>query len=87
MVGPRPLFDPVTGSLDTQAVFVEAVPLAKLLGFFALLSAPAFALSFLTEGTFGLGLLFGVLGQFVLALGVALTVVYAVARGVQLAEA
>ncbi|MFC6865124.1 hypothetical protein ACFQGE_16875 [Halomicroarcula sp. GCM10025817] len=87
MPSSRPFVDPATGSLDEQQILVEAVPLAKLIGLFVAISLVPFALVFFVLGDSALGVLVGLLGQFVLAVGAGVVLVYAVARGTQLAEA
>ncbi|WP_276272408.1 hypothetical protein [Haloarcula litorea] len=79
----RPFLDRATGELDSQQLLAEAVPLAKLIGYFAAISLVPFGIAYAVGPTL-IGTLFGVVGQFVLAVGGAVVLVYAVARGIQL---
>ncbi|WP_310898814.1 hypothetical protein [Haloarcula onubensis] len=83
-----PFVDRGTGELDRDQLLAEAIPLGKLVGLFAALAVVPFALAFLLGGSNGvLGALFVVVGQFVLAVGTGIVLIYVVARGIQLAEA
>jgi len=80
-----PFADPATGTLDTAQLLSEAVPLAKLIATFVAVALVPFALSFLVGFGGSLGALLTVLGQFVLAVGSGIVLIYCIARGIQLA--
>ena len=80
----RPFIDPETGGLDRNQIRAEAFPLAGLIGLFAGLALVPFVFVILFAGNSALGLLFTVLGQFVLAIGAGVVLMYVVARGIQL---
>jgi len=84
MPSAKPFIDPTTGELDTTRVVSEAVPIGKLVGLFVVVSLVPFSLVFLALGNSLLGTLLVAIGQFVLAVGAAVVVTYAVARGIQL---
>ncbi|WP_254829553.1 hypothetical protein [Haloglomus salinum] len=80
-----PFLDSTDRSLDTDQLLYEAVPVAKLVALVTLVAFVPFALQFGVGGNEFLGVLFGVLGQFVLAVGAAVVLLYVVARARQLA--
>ena len=85
-MSPPSLFHDVeTGSLDTDRVLAEAIPLAKLVGLIGVVGyAP---LAFLAgEAPFGFDLLFVLASQFVLAVGAAVVLLYVVSRAIQLSR-
>ncbi|WP_336339289.1 hypothetical protein [Haloarcula brevis] len=85
MTPPRPFIDPATGELDTAQILSEAVPLAKLVGVFVAGSLLPYAIVFFgSEGTV-LGAVLALLGDFVLAVGAGVVLMYVVARGIRLA--
>lgn len=79
----RPFFERGTGELDVEQVVAEAVPLAKLVGLVAVVAlVPLLPALLGIPGALG----FTLVGQFVLAVGSGVVLVYVVARGVQLAD-
>lgn len=78
-----PFVDRGTGELDTEQLIAEAVPLAKLVGLVGVV-----ALVPLLPALLGIpgALAFTLVGQFVLAVGSGLVLMYVVARGTQLAR-
>ena len=78
-----PFVDRGTGELDTKHLITEAIPLAKLVGLVGVV-----ALIPLLPALFGIrgALAFTLVGQFVLAVGAGLVLMYVVARGTQLAR-
>ncbi|MCU4719530.1 hypothetical protein [Halapricum hydrolyticum] len=79
-----PFVDPESGALDTDHIWIEAEPLAKLIALFGI---PSAMLQYIGADFYGLfGATFTVVGQFVFYLGAAIVVLYAVARGRQLSE-
>lgn len=85
MPSDTPFVDRTDGTLDTDQILVEAIPLAKLIGLFALVGFVPFAIGALL-GRGGLAILFGFLAQFVFAVGAGIVLIYAVARGIALAS-
>jgi len=82
-----PFVDRGSGELDQYQLLAEARPLAKLVGLFVALAIVPFGLAFLASSVNGaLSLLFAVVGQFVLAVGAGVVLIYVVARGIQLSE-
>lgn len=87
MTSQPPFVDPTTRKLDTEAILQEAVPLGKLIGVFVVLSLVPFGLAFLfTRASFPLGAMLIVIGQFILAIGAGIVLMYVIARGMQFAE-
>lgn len=84
MPSDTPFVDRTDGTLDTDQILVEAIPLAKLIGLFALVGFVPLAIGFLLEPS-GLALPFAALAQFVFAVGAGIVLIYAVARGIALA--
>ncbi|WP_225333382.1 hypothetical protein [Halomicrobium urmianum] len=70
-----PFIDPRDGTVDLVQVIEEALPLAKLIGLFALVAFVPFAIGFLLAPS-GLALPFTVLGQFVVAVGAGVVLIY-----------
>ena len=89
-IGPMPdgppFVDPETSALDTAEIRREAYPLAGLVMLFGALALVPFVLSLFARGS-PLGILFTIVAQFVLAIGIGLVLIYVVARGTQLADA
>lgn len=75
-----------TGALDTDEVWVEVVPLAKLVGLFVGIALVPLAIVFIGAGSSALGGLLTVLAQFVLAVGAGIVLMYVVARGIDLSD-
>ncbi|WP_135363640.1 hypothetical protein [Halosimplex halophilum] len=86
MTPPSAPFIEQSGTLDTDQIRTEAVPLAGLIGLFVGLALVPFLGVFLFGGTTGLGFVFALATQFVLAVGTGVVLIYVVARGVQLAD-
>jgi hypothetical protein len=84
MASQAPFIDPDTQELDTDQIRSEAIPLAKLIGLFVLISLLPFALGLLLLGNEGLGAIFVVIGQFILAIGGGIVLMYVIARGMRL---
>ncbi|WP_203229193.1 hypothetical protein [Halobellus captivus] len=81
----RPFIDAETGSVDRNQVLLEAVPLAKLVLFFVAVAAIPFALVYFLFGSSPVGAVLAVVGQFVLAIGTGVVLIYIVVRGIDLA--
>lgn len=81
-----PFVDSETGELNTSRIVAEAIPLAKLVGLVAAVALVPL-LPLLLGIRSGIGLVFTLAGQFVLAVGSGVVLTYVVARGIQLAEA
>lgn len=81
-----PFVDPTTGDLETAQILSEAIPLGKLIGVFVAISLVPFALAFSDVGNSGVDVVLVVIGQFVLAVGAGIVLMYAIARGLQLSE-
>ena len=71
--------------MDTRRIIAEAIPLAKLVGLVAAVALIPL-LPLLLGIRSGVGLVFTLVGQFVLAVGSGIVLMYVVARGVQLAD-
>lgn len=84
MPSPPPFVDPTTRELDTDQVLLEALALGKLIGLFVAISLVPFALVFFVLGSSGLSAILVVAGQFVLAIGAGIVLMYVIARGRQL---
>jgi hypothetical protein len=81
-----PFVDPGTGTLDYDRILVEAAPIAKLIGLFVAVALVPFAVGVVLLSRSGIGLLFAVVGQFVLAVGAAVVLLYVIQRALQLSE-
>jgi len=86
MTSEVPFVDTETATLDFAQIMVESLPLAKLIGLFVAIALVPFTVVFFFGGRSGLGLLFALLGQFILAIGSGITLIYVVARGISLAD-
>ncbi|MCU4802635.1 hypothetical protein OB920_19940 [Halobacteria archaeon HArc-gm2] len=80
-----PFVDPGTATLDFDQIMVESILLAKLIGLFVAIALVPLTVVFFFGGRSGLGLLFTLLAQFILATGSGVVLVYVVARGISLA--
>jgi len=85
MPSSRPFIDPATGEVNTAQVLSEAIPLAKLIGVFVGGAVLPYAIVFFGAENSALGALLALLGDFILAVGAGITLMYAIARGIQLA--
>jgi hypothetical protein len=80
-----PFVEPGTLSLDIDALRREAIPITALVALFGGLAHLPFAVGAAVGGP--LAVLAFVGGQFVLAVGAAMVLLYVVTRGIQLATA
>ena len=79
-----PLFiDSTSGTLDTDQLIREAIPLSKLIGSLGLIALIPFAIASTTRLFGGVFIL---LTQFLLAIGSALVILYVITRALQLSE-
>jgi hypothetical protein len=85
MPSPRPFIDPATGEINTAQIISEAVPLGKLIGVFVAGSLPPYAVAFFGAENSALGALLALLGDFILAVGAGVVLMYVIVRGIQLA--
>ncbi|GGK80906.1 hypothetical protein [Haloarcula sebkhae] len=85
MSPPRPFIDPATGEIDSAQILSEAVPLAKLVGVFVAGSLPFYAIAFFGAENSALGALLALLGDFILAVGAGIALMYVIAHGIRLA--
>jgi len=81
-----PFVDRGTGKIDTNQLLREALPLGKLIGVFVGISLVPFAVGFLLGSQSPFGLVFTVIGQFVLAVGSGIVLMYSVSRGLELSD-
>lgn len=79
-----PFVEPGTLALDFDALRREAIPITALVALFGGLALVPFAVGLALGGP--LALLSAVVGQFVLAVGAAMLLLYVVTRGIQLAN-
>ncbi|WP_336358144.1 hypothetical protein [Haloarcula sp. CGMCC 1.6347] len=80
-----PFIDSATGDVNTAQIISEAVPLAKLIGVFVAGSLVPYAIVFFGSESSALGALLALLGDFILAVGAGVVLMYVIARGIQLA--
>ena len=85
MSSPTLFIDRATGSLDTDQILVEAIPIAKLIGLFVTYALIPLAIVFLLGGNSIVGVLFMVVAQFILAVGAAIVLLYVISRAIELA--
>ena len=81
-----PFVDRATGTVDTDQILAEAVPLAKLIGVFVALALVPLILVILLAGNSLVGMLLAVVAQFILAIGAGIVLLYIIARGIHLAD-
>ncbi|OYR49650.1 hypothetical protein DJ73_17220 [Halorubrum sp. Ea1] len=81
-----PFIDPESGELDVREIRAEAFPLAGLIAFFGGAALVLFLISLLVGGSSLLVGFLTVVSQFVIAVGTGITLMYVVARGIQLAD-
>ncbi len=79
-----PFVDRRTETIDTTQVLMEVVPLAKLIGVFVAMALVPFTVVFLLSGHSVIGVLFTLVGQFILAVGSGIVLMYIIARALQL---
>jgi hypothetical protein len=83
-----PFIDPESGTLDLAKILSEAIPLARLVGLFVAVSLLPFAVGVVSFGADSLvGAAFVLLGQFVLAIGAGIVLLYVLVRSRQFATA
>ena len=82
-----PFVDPGTGSLDTDQLLAEAIPLAKLITLVGAVALVPLAVAILLGPYSSFTVVFTIAGQFLLAVGAGLVLLYVVSRAIQLAEA
>jgi len=85
MSSPIPFIDPETRGLRTDQIKNESYRVAGLVALFGGVALVPFVFAVAFDDA-GLGLLFLLVTQFVLAVGTAVVLMYVVARGVQLAD-
>ncbi|OYR44223.1 MULTISPECIES: hypothetical protein [unclassified Halorubrum] len=81
-----PFIDPESGELDVRQIRAEAFPLAGLIVLFGGAALLLFLISLLVGGSSLLVGFLTVVSQFVIAVGTGITLMYVVARGIQLAD-
>jgi len=81
-----PFIDPESGELDVRQIRAEAFPLAGLIVLFGSAALLLFLITLLVGGSALLTGFLTVVSQFVLAVGTGITLMYVVARGIQLAD-
>jgi len=86
MPSSRPFIDPATGGINTAQMISEAVPLGKLISVFVAGSLPLYALAFFGAENSALGALLALLGDFIIAVGAGVVLIYVIARGIRLAS-
>ncbi|WP_226039074.1 hypothetical protein [Natrinema sp. DC36] len=86
----RPFFDPETGELDTVPLIEEAIPLARLIGAIVLVALVPILFRVVFNGllglTSGLGFLYMLASQFILAIGTGLVLLYVIVRANQIID-
>ncbi|WP_254763349.1 hypothetical protein [Natrinema marinum] len=86
----RPFVDTDTGELDTAQLIKEAIPLARLIGAVALVALIPLVFRIVFDGllglTSGLGFLFILVSQFILAVGTGLVLIYVIVRANQIID-
>ena len=75
--------DSTSGTLDTDQLIREAIPLGKLIGSLGLIALIPFAIASTTRIFQGMFIL---LTQFLLAVGSALVLLYIITRAIQMSE-
>ncbi len=81
-----PFVDPDSNELDTSQIVSEAIPLAGLVLLFVAAAAVPFLLGVAFSFGSPLGLVFTLIAQLVVVVGAGIVLIYAVARGIQLAD-
>lgn len=80
-----PFVDPRTATLDFYQIARESILLAKLIGLFVAIALAPLTIAFFLGGNSGLGALFALAAQFILAVGSGIVLIYAISRGVAFA--
>lgn len=86
MPSSTPFVDPGTGSLATGRILAETIPLAKLIGSVVAVALVPFAVALLVNPVGPLDEIFVIVGQFVLAVGSGIVLMYVISRAVQISE-
>lgn len=81
-----PFVDRETGTVDTDQILAEAVPIAKLIGLFAAIALVPLIIVVLLAGNSLFGMILAVVAQFILAVGAGIVLLYTISRGIQLAD-
>lgn len=81
-----PFVDRETGTVNTDQILAEAVPLAKLIGLFVALALVPLILVVLLAGNSLVGMILAVVAQFILAVGAGIVLLYIISRGIHLAD-
>lgn len=81
-----PFVDPDTATLDTEQIYAEAIPLAKLVGLFIGLALVPLVIVYLLAGHSVFGALLTAIAQFILAIGSGIVLMYVIARAKQLTD-
>lgn len=79
-----PFLDSEAGGLDVDQILAEAIPIAYLIGSFVAVALVPFTIGYLL-GPSTVGIVFVLAGQFVLAVGTGVVLLYVVTRALQLA--
>ena len=79
-----PFVDQGTGTIDATQILVEAIPLAKLIGVFVVISLVPLTMAFLLGNNALAGVVFSLVGQFILAVGAGIVLMYTISRAIQL---
>ncbi|GCF15442.1 hypothetical protein Harman_33770 [Haloarcula mannanilytica] len=86
MPADRPFVDPATGELEPNQIMSEVIPLAKLIGVFVGGAFLPYGFAFFGSDSSALGVVLTLIGEFVLAVGAGVVLIYVIARGIRLAE-
>ena len=88
MPSKTPFVDPESGTLNIARILTEAFPLARLIGLFVAVSLLPFVVGVVAFGANSLvGSAFVLVGQFVLAVGAGIVLLYILVRSRQLSAA
>ena len=87
MSGSPPFIDRESRELDLNQIYNEALPIAALVVLFGGLALLVFLIVIVISGGSALGGILTILTQFILAIGAGVTLLYVIARGIQLADA
>ncbi len=84
----RPFFEPDSSELDTVQIIKEAVPLTKLIGAVILIALVPLLFRVVFSGllglTTGLGFLYMLASQFIIAVGSGIVLIYIIVRANQI---
>lgn len=86
MAPSTPFVDRTDGTIDTDQVLVEAIPIAKLVALVVAVALVPFVLAILLDSVPVLGMLFAIAGQFTLAVGSGIVLIYVITRAIDLAD-